>query len=95
MAVFLTPPEDYQQGQVMPGLPADFDELDEEGKEMALYNKAQATWTKAYEVASFLNNRLVWQGIQITLELKEIFRRCGETLDDGLIPLRDSSTKKM
>ncbi|QKX56805.1 uncharacterized protein TRUGW13939_03912 [Talaromyces rugulosus] len=87
--IFLTSPEEYQEGQVMPGLPADFEELDEGDKEMALYNKAQATWTKAYEVASFLNNRKAWQGMQITPELKEIFRRCGETWDEGLIPLRE------
>jgi phosphotransferase family enzyme len=87
--VFLTPPEGYQVGHVMPGLPSGFENMDDEEKEAALHDKAKATWTKAYEVASFLNNRKSWQGMQVTPELKEIFRRCGETWDEGVLPLRE------
>lgn len=88
--VFLTPPEGYQEGQVMPGLPAGFEDMDEEEKQTALYNKAKATWTKAYEVANFLNNRKAWRGMQVSSELKELFRRCGETWNEGLLPLRET-----
>lgn len=87
--VFLTPPEDYEEGPIVPQLPADFEELDNEEKEMALYNKAKASWAKAYEVSSFLNNRKAWQGMQLTPELKEIFRRCGDTWDEGIIPFHE------
>lgn len=87
--IFLTPPENYEEGPIAPQLPADFEELENEEKEMALYKKAKATWAKAYEVSSFLNNRQAWQGMQLTPELKEIFRRCGETWDEGIIPFRE------
>lgn len=44
--VFLDPPKDYQKGQVMPSLPEGFDQMDEEEKETALYNKAKADMVK-------------------------------------------------
>ena len=40
---FLNPPQDYQEGQVMPSLPKGFEQMDDEEKEIALYNKAKAT----------------------------------------------------
>jgi hypothetical protein len=86
--VFLNPPQDYQEGLVMPHLPEGFEEMDEEEKEIALYNKAKATWTKAYEVANFLNNRKSWRAMQVPAPLKELFRRCGDTWDEGIVPLR-------
>ncbi|OJJ51377.1 hypothetical protein ASPZODRAFT_127446 [Penicilliopsis zonata CBS 506.65] len=87
--VFLSPPEDYQEGQVMPKLPPGFEDMDDEEKELALYNKAKATWTKAYEVSSFLVNRKCWQGMQIPSPLQGIFRRCGQIWDEGSTPLRE------
>lgn len=86
--VFLKPPPDYQEGQVMPSLPEDFEQMDDEEKEIALYNKAKATWSKAYEVANFLNNRRAWRAMQAPAPLKELFRRCGETWNEGIVPLR-------
>jgi hypothetical protein len=86
--VFLKPPPDYQEGQVMPRLPEDFEQMDDEEKEIALYNKAKATWSKAYEVAKFLNNRRAWQAMQTPAPLKELFRRCGATWDESIVPLR-------
>lgn len=87
--VFLSPPENCQEGLVMPGVPPGFEDMDDEEKEIALYHKAKATWTKAYEVASFLNNRKSWQAMQVPPPLEEIFRRCGDTWDEGIMPLRD------
>jgi hypothetical protein len=40
--------------------------MDDEEKEVTVNDKA-----KAYEVASFLNNRKSWQGMQVLQELKE------------------------
>ncbi|RJE23926.1 Phosphotransferase enzyme family [Aspergillus sclerotialis] len=87
--VFVSLPEDYQKGLVMPQLPPDFEDMDDEEKEIALYNKAKATWTKAYEVATFLNNKKAWKAMQVPLLFKDIFRRCGETWDEGILPLRE------
>ncbi|KAJ5952684.1 uncharacterized protein N7479_011097 [Penicillium vulpinum] len=88
--VFLTPPEDYQEGQVLPQLPSSFEDMDAEEKEIALYNKEKATWTKAYEVATFLNDRKAWRAMQVPLLLKELFRHCGDTWDEGILPLRET-----
>ncbi|KAJ5215294.1 uncharacterized protein N7498_001701 [Penicillium cinerascens] len=87
--VFLTPPEDYQVGQVLPQLPPDYEDMDADDKEIALYNKEKATWTKAYEVASFLNDRTAWRAMQVPSPLKELFRRV-DTWDEGILPLRET-----
>jgi hypothetical protein len=86
--VFLNPPQDYQEGQVMPSLPKDFGKMDDEEKEIAIYNKAKATWSKAYAVANYLNDRKSWRAMQVPAPLKELFRRCGEIWDEGIVPLR-------
>jgi aminoglycoside phosphotransferase (APT) family kinase protein len=36
---FLSPPDDYEEGLVMPGLPPGFEDMDDEDKEIALYHK--------------------------------------------------------
>lgn len=87
--VFLTPPEGYQEGQVLPQLPPDYEDMDADDKEIALYNKEKATWSKAYEVASYLNNRTAWRAMQVPSPLKELFRR-GDTWDEGILPLRET-----
>jgi hypothetical protein len=87
--VFLTPPEDYQEGQVLPQLPLDYEDMNVEDKELALYNKERATWAKAYEVATFLNDRKAWRAMQVPLLLKELFRH-SETWDEGILPLRET-----
>lgn len=87
--IFLTPPEDYQEGQVLPQLPPDYEDMDADDKEIALYNKEKATWSKAYEVASFLNDRPAWRAMQVPSPLKEFFRR-GDTWAEGFLPLRET-----
>ncbi|CAG8190541.1 unnamed protein product [Penicillium nalgiovense] len=88
--IFLTPPEDYPEGQVMPQLPPDYEDMDADDKEIALDIKRKATWAKAYEVATFLNDRKAWRAMQLPLALKELFRHCGDTWDEGILPLRET-----
>lgn len=88
--IFLTPPEDYPEGNVIPQLPPGFEEMDANDKEIALYKKKKNTWSKAYEVATFLNDREGWRAMQVSAPLKELFRRCGETWDEGIVPLRET-----
>ncbi|KAL4920790.1 kinase-like domain-containing protein [Aspergillus aurantiobrunneus] len=88
--VFLRPPDDYQEVQVMPALPPGFDDMDYEEKEHALFKKAKATWTKAYEMATFLNDRKAWRAMQVPSPFKEMFRRCGTTWDEGCLPLQET-----
>ncbi|KAJ5101758.1 hypothetical protein NUU61_003980 [Penicillium alfredii] len=44
-------------------LPPDYEDIDADDKEIVLYNKEKAIWTKAYEVVSFLNDRVAWRAI--------------------------------
>ena len=87
---FLAPPEDYPEGQVMPQLPPGYEDMEAEDKEIALYIKQKATWAKAYEVATLLNDKKAWRAMQLPLALKELFRRCGDTWDEGILPLRET-----
>lgn len=87
--VFLKPPEGYRVGPECPKLPEDFDDLDADGKDIALFEKDQATFAKAYEVATYLNNRDAYIARwKIFDPLRELFSRLGDTWDDGVVPLR-------
>ena len=86
---FLSPPEGYREGAELPKLPANFEELDADEKEIALFEKDQATCAKAYEVATYLNNHDAYTARwDIVQPLRELFSRIGDTWDDGIIPLR-------
>lgn len=87
--VFLTPPEGYIEGAELPKLPANFEDFDTDDKEIALFQKTQATCAKAYEVATYLNNHDAYTAKWDFAEpLRELFTRIGDTWDDGIIPLR-------
>lgn len=89
--VFLMPPEGYCEGAELPKLPANFEELDANEKEIALFEKDRATCAKAYEVATYLNNHDAYTARwDIPEQLRELFSRIGDTWDDGIIPLRTS-----
>ncbi|KAL8927869.1 MAG: hypothetical protein Q9172_001169 [Xanthocarpia lactea] len=84
---FLKPPEDYPEGFVQPKLPSNFEELSPDEKEVALFKKDQAGNSKAYEVATYLNNHEVYvAGWQVDNALREFFKRIGDTWDDGIVP---------
>lgn len=87
--IFLTPTKDYPKGQVVPQLPSDYEDMDAEDKEIALYKKDQDTRAKAYEVATFLNDRKAWRAMQLPSPLKALFRR-GDTWVEGILPLRET-----
>ena len=87
--VFLKPPEEYPEGPELPKLPANFEELDPNDKEMALFLKKRATCAKAYEIATYLNNRDAYNAKwELDDLLREFFVRVGDTWNDGFIPLR-------
>lgn len=86
---FLSPQDGYLEGTELPKLPANFEELGADEKEIALFKKDQATCTKAYEVATYLNNRDAYTARWDLAEpLREFFSRIGDTWDDGIVPLR-------
>ncbi|RAK75708.1 phosphotransferase family protein [Aspergillus fijiensis CBS 313.89] len=90
--VFLKPPIDYPKGFVKPTLPDGFTSLDEESQAAALQEFSQAKLAKAYEVAKFLDDRVAHDAMVnvVPRVFRELFVRCGEVSEVGIVPLRES-----
>lgn len=86
--VFLESPQNYSQGFQKPGLPNNYNELDPEEQQLARYEQQQAIAAKAYEVSSFLQNRQAHIAMNLPSVFRELFKRCGETSEVGVISLR-------
>lgn len=86
--VFLKPPQKYAKGLVHPKLPDNFDALDEDSKIIARREWSQAKLAKAYEISTYLENRAAHNAMNVPRVLRELFIRCGEVSDVGVIPLR-------
>lgn len=88
--VFLRPPRnyDYMKGIFKPDLPSDFDKLDEESKIIALREWSQVKLAKAYEVSTYLEDRVAHAAMNVPRVFQELFTRCGEVSEVGIIPLR-------
>ncbi|OBT97161.2 hypothetical protein VE01_04869 [Pseudogymnoascus verrucosus] len=85
---FLKPPANYPEGFVKPTLPDGFENLDSGDKALATLEWNQATIAKAYEVSNFLENRPAHNAMNVPRVFKELFVRCGEVSEYGVIPLR-------
>ncbi|OBT59176.1 hypothetical protein VE04_00660 [Pseudogymnoascus sp. 24MN13] len=85
---FLKPPANYPEGFVKPTLPDGFENLDSGDKALATLEWNQATIAKAYEVSNFLENRQAHNAMNVPRVFKELFVRCGEVSEYGVIPLR-------
>ncbi|KAI4277046.1 MAG: hypothetical protein LQ337_002071 [Flavoplaca oasis] len=87
--VFLSPPDSYALGPKHPQLPVDFENFDPHDKEVALFEKEKADASKAYEIATYLNNRATYNALwKFDEPTREFFRRIGDTWDDGVVPLQ-------
>ncbi|PVH97470.1 hypothetical protein DM02DRAFT_719847 [Periconia macrospinosa] len=86
--IFLKPPKGYITGLRKPTLPDGFETLSSDDKEIATYQWKQATWSKAYEVSSYLNNTEAHNAMNAPRVFRELFLRCGSTWEEGVIPLR-------
>ncbi|KAJ6170948.1 Aminoglycoside phosphotransferase [Penicillium chermesinum] len=88
--VFLRPPHNhnYVKGIFQPKLPEDFDELDEESRVIALREWSQVKLAKAYEVSTFLEDRAASNAMNVPRVFRELFTRCGEVSEVGIVPLR-------
>ncbi|KAM5485306.1 hypothetical protein MaudMau93_005459 [Microsporum audouinii] len=86
--VFLEPPQNFPKGFQQPKLPENFHELDAEEQQLARYEQQQAMAAKAYEVSSFLQNRAAYTATKLPRVFREFFKRCGETSEVGVLPLR-------
>jgi hypothetical protein len=88
--VFLRPPQnyDYVKGIFHPELPEKFEELDEESKAIALREWTQVKLAKAYEVSTYLKDRPACNAMNVPRVFQELFTRCGEVSEMGIVPLR-------
>ncbi|KAG5287825.1 phosphotransferase enzyme family protein [Histoplasma capsulatum G186AR] len=86
--IFLEPPQNYARGFQKPELPDDFDRLDREEQQLARYEQQQAVAAKAYEVSNYLENRSAYTAMNLPRVFRELFKRCGEISEVGVIPLR-------
>lgn len=82
---FLKQPKNYPEGFVKPTLPDGFENLDSSDKGLATLEWNQAKRAKAYEVSNFLENRPAHNAVNVPRVFKELFVRCGEVSDYGVI----------
>lgn len=89
--VFLKPwqESEYVRGPVQVKLPDDFDQLDEEEKRAALNEWEQDMLAKTYEIATYLENRPAYTAMNVPRVFRELFVRCGEISEMGILPLRE------
>ncbi|KAL8833710.1 MAG: hypothetical protein Q9176_007866 [Flavoplaca citrina] len=87
--VFLSPPDNYALGPNHPKLPEEYENFDPHDKEVALFEKEKADNSKAYEIATYLNNRATYKALwEIDEPTREFFKRIGDSWDDGIVPLQ-------
>ncbi len=88
VACFLIPRGGYCKSEEILKLPANFEELDADEKEIALFEKDRAICAKAYKVATYLNNNHAYTaGWDIFQPWRELFLRIGDSWVYGIIPL--------
>ncbi|KAI2369967.1 hypothetical protein LOY89_004858 [Ophidiomyces ophidiicola] len=88
--VFLRPPQnyDYEKGIFKVKLRDDFDTLDEDGKMLAMREWSQVKLAKAYEISTLLENKPAHRAMNVPRVFRELFLRCGEVSEIGVLPLR-------
>ncbi|KAM3415171.1 hypothetical protein BST61_g10293 [Cercospora zeina] len=85
---FLELPEDYEVGAPVPQRPSNLDQMEEDDRMLAEHEHKQVCKAKAYEAASGFKNKQVWLALQLPTYFKELFERCGEASEEGIVPLR-------
>lgn len=86
---FLPVEEDYALGtSEFPKLPQNYDEMKADDKEYAEYKLKEAKLAKVYELSSGSKNNQAYKALRIPSFLRELFIRCGEVSEEGMIPLR-------
>ncbi|KAJ8107252.1 hypothetical protein OPT61_g8997 [Boeremia exigua] len=85
---FLSVGPDFVLDSPMPELPEDYETLDAVEKQFAEFKTGKARMAKAYEIASSVHNPQAYKAFFMPSFLKDIFTRCGEASEEGIIPLR-------
>jgi hypothetical protein len=86
---FLPAGDDFTLGTTeLPQLPQNFDEMDAEDQKYAEYKLLEAKLAKGYELACGVENNQAYKAFGIPSFVRELFVRCGEVSEEGVIPLR-------
>lgn len=90
--IFLTSPPVYTQGLVLPKRPEEFEEfeaLDDQGKALVRHEYSQEFMAKAYETSTIIEDKAAYKAMNVPRVFKELFTRCGEVSEFGVLPLRE------
>jgi hypothetical protein len=86
---FLPVGEDYTLGTTaFPQRPQNFQDMDAEDQEYAEFKFKQAKLAKAYELTSGYENNQAYKALRIPSFVRDLFVRCGEVSEEGVVPLR-------
>jgi hypothetical protein len=85
---FLSVNEEYALGSKIPEPSQDYHQMDADDKEIAEFQLKEAKLAKAYELSSGSKNKQAYKALFIPSFLRELFTRCGEVSEEGVIPLR-------
>ncbi|KAI9042825.1 aminoglycoside phosphotransferase family protein [Aspergillus affinis] len=80
---FLQPPREYPQGFIQPTLPENFDDLDQEDKPFTLNQWDLSKMARAYELSTFLENRPVYNAMNVPRVFRELFSASKRYLPSG------------
>ena len=78
----------YVIDSAMPELPENYDTLDALDKQIAEYKTRLAKMAKGYEASSGLYNPQAYRAFVLAEFIQNLFTRCGEASEEGVIPLR-------
>lgn len=87
---FLSVDENFVLDSPMPELPQDYEQMHADDKQIAEYKLREAKMAKAYEVATSVHNQQAYKALFMPSFLQDLFVRCGEASEEGVIPLRAS-----
>ncbi|KAH8696934.1 hypothetical protein GQ44DRAFT_832367 [Phaeosphaeriaceae sp. PMI808] len=64
------------------------DEIDDDDQAIARFKHKQTMMGKAYEAASSFKNKNIFKSIRLPPLFQQLFLRCGEAWEEGIVPLR-------
>ncbi|KAM5444084.1 hypothetical protein MferCBS31731_000601 [Microsporum ferrugineum] len=86
--LLVEPLDNYTRGLTPPEPLPNLEQLDIREKEIAIFTHERNYLTKAYEVCTARHSVHLHNALEVPHILKEIYLRGGETLTDGIFPLR-------
>jgi hypothetical protein len=85
---FISIGEDFELGNEVPTLPENIDEMDDDDQAIVRFKHKETMMGKAYEAASGFKNKNVFKAIRLPPLFRQLFLRCREAWEEGIVPLR-------